>query len=404
MNDSKNNTGFIAVLKREINRMISRRIYFGATIILPLFCIFFMSTIFNNGQMENIPIGVVDLDQTAASRSVIRNVSATPIVEITHRYSNQANARTATQAKEIYGYLVIPHNFEQNVMDGKQTSLEYYYHYALLSVGGEVLGAFETVLQPLSAVQIMSKATAMGIDPSQTTTFIAPMLENSNPLFNPGMDYSIYLSNPFFFVFLQILILLTTVYSVGIEKKKQTAENWLKTAGGNIYIAVFGKLLPYTVIYSVMAIFGNYVMFGLLNIPFSCGFFPLNLSSILLVIASQALGLFIYSLFPVMGIIISIVSMVGSLGATLCGVTFPTPEMFPIVHYASYLFPIRHFVLINQNLLYGDYGFAYTWQNYVYLIVFIVPMLLVLPLLRHSIVNHTFESFVSKGQPDENEE
>lgn len=353
--------------------------------------------------MEDIPIGVVDLDQTASSRSVIRNVCSTPTVEVTKYFSDQATARKSTQAKEIYGYLVIPPHFEQNVMDGKTTSLEYYYHYALLSVGGEVLSAFETVLQPMSAVQIMTKATAMGIDPQQTTTFIAPMLENSNPLFNPGMDYSIYLSNPFFFVFLQILILLTTVYSVGIEKKKQTAEQWLETAGGNIYIAVFGKLLPYTIIFSVMAVFANYVMFGLLHIPFSCGFFPLNFSSVLLVIASQALGLFVYSLFPVMGIIISIVSMIGSLGATLCGVTFPVPDMFPIVHDASNLFPIRHFVLINQNLLYGDFGFAYSWQNYIYLVLFIIPMLMILPVLRHSIVNHTFESFVSKGQADENE-
>lgn len=55
--------------------------------------------------------------------------------------------------------------------------------------------------------------------------------------------------------------------------------------------------------------------------------------------------------------------MVGSLGATLSGVTFPAPFMYEPVYYASFLFPVRHFVEISQNLLYGDYGFAYTWQN-----------------------------------------
>ena len=58
--------------------------------------------------------------------------------------------------------------------------------------------------------------------------------------------------------------------------------------------------------------------------------------------------------FPVLSIIISIVSMVGSLGATLSGVTFPVPSMYAPVHYASYLFPVRHFTEIYQNLLYGD--------------------------------------------------
>ena len=58
---------FIAVLKRELDRMVSRRIYFASCIVLPLFSIFFMATIFGNGQMENLPVGVVDGDNTATS-------------------------------------------------------------------------------------------------------------------------------------------------------------------------------------------------------------------------------------------------------------------------------------------------------------------------------------------------
>ena len=55
---------FIAVLKRELDRMVSRRIYFASCIVLPLFSIFFMATIFGNGQMENLPVGVVDGDNS----------------------------------------------------------------------------------------------------------------------------------------------------------------------------------------------------------------------------------------------------------------------------------------------------------------------------------------------------
>lgn len=57
-----------AVLLREWTRMTHRRLYFGTCIVLPLFTLFFMATIFGNGQMENIPIGIVDQDNTATSR------------------------------------------------------------------------------------------------------------------------------------------------------------------------------------------------------------------------------------------------------------------------------------------------------------------------------------------------
>ena len=63
--------------------MTSRRLYFGVCIILPLFTLFFMATIFGNGQMENIPIGIVDQDNTATSRMVIflflPNLNKTPL-------------------------------------------------------------------------------------------------------------------------------------------------------------------------------------------------------------------------------------------------------------------------------------------------------------------------------------
>jgi len=278
------------------------------------------------------------------------------------------------------------------VTGGRQATLSYYYHYALLSVGGEVRGAFESLLRTFSMAPIVVQATAMGISQKEVSTFLVPIRAQNHPLFNPDLDYSVYLSNPFFFIFFQVLILLTTVYAVGSEIKFRTGDDWLATAKMNMVTALFGKLLPYTIIFSLMSILANYVMFGLMNIPFSCGFWPLNLTSVLFVIASQALAVFLFSLFPAISIIISIVSMVGSLGATLSGVTFPAPAMYAPVYYTSFLFPVRHFVEINQNLLYGDYGFAYTWWNFSTLFCFILVAFLMVPHLKSAILSHKYEN------------
>ena len=383
---------FFSVFEREIARMTPRRLYFGVCIVLPLFCVFFMATIFGSGQMENLPIGIVDLDQTATSRNISRTIETVPTFNVIAHYTDDISARTATQQKKIYGYLVIPENFEENVLSGKTTTLSYYYHYALLSVGSEIQGAFETVLQPLAITPIINEATALGISENQIEDFLVPVNEQGHPLYNPDLDYSVYLSNPFFFILFQVIILLVTVYTIGSEIKFRTADEWLKCANMNIFTAITGKLLPYTILFIIIGIFSNYIMFGVMQIPFSCGFTPLNLTTILFVIATQALAVFLFSLFPAISIIISIVSMVGSLGATLSGVTFPAPFMFPAVYYASFLFPVRHFVEINQNLLYGDYGFAYTWQNISALFLFILPAILILPHLKKAILSHKYEN------------
>ena len=381
------------VLFRECHRITSRRLYFGVCILLPLFCLFFMATIFGNGQMENIPIGIVDQDNTAASRTIARRIAATPTFRVTEHFTDEASARQALQRKEIYGYLSIPPQFEQKTVSGTGATLTYYYHYALLSVGSELMAAFETTLAPVALSPIVVQAEALGVGQEQIQTFLLPVEANTHPLYNPDMDYSIYLSQPFFFVLFQILILLVTVYTIGSEFKFGTTQEWMGAAtpagkdpanlrNADMLTAVAGKLLPYTVMFSVIGILANYMLFGLMNIPFQGSLWLMNIVTVLFIMATQALAVLIFSIFPKIAYIISVVSMVGSLGATLSGVTFPVTAMYAPVHAASYLFPVRHFTEAAQAMIYFGAGFAYFWQSVAVLLVFLLLAILILPLLK----------------------
>lgn len=392
MKETQAYSPFRSVLLREWKRMTSRRLYLGVCVVLPLFTLFFMATIFGNGQMENIPIGIVDQDNTATSRAVMRNISAVPTFKVTKHFANEAAAREAVQRKEIYGYLLVPPHFEQDATTGKDATLSYYYHYALLSVGGELMAAFETSLAPVALSPIVMKAVALGVDRQRIVTFLLPVQSDNHPIYNPSMDYSVYLSQPFFFVLFQILILLTTVYSFGIEIKFKTAEEWLTTANGNIVTATMGKLLPYTLIYILIGWLANYVMFGVMHIPFHGSWLLLNGMTALFIIATQSFGLFLYALFPAVALVISVVSMVGSLGATLSGVTFPIPNMYSLVRDASSIFPVRHFTEMMQTMLYGGGGFAYLWQSAVILCIFPLLALALLPHLQKAIKSHKYET------------
>ena len=391
MSSSQTYSPFRSVLLREWRRMTSRRLYLCVCIILPLFTLFFMATIFGNGQMENIPIGIVDQDNTASSRAITRNISAVPTFKVTRHFVNEEAARKAVQKKEIYGYLSIPPKFEQDAISGKNATLSYYYHYALLSVGGELMAAFETSLAPVSLSPIVMQAVALGVEQDKITTFLLPVQASNHPIYNPSLDYSVYLSQPFFFVLFQVLILLITVYAVGIEIKFRTADEWLFVAKGNMVTAVLGKLLPYTIIFILIGWLANYVMFGILHIPFQGSWLLMNMLTALFVVATQALGLFLFSLFPAISLIISIVSMVGSLGATLSGVTFPVPNMYPLVRDASYLFPVRHFTEMMQNMLYEGSGFIHLWPSVVILCIFPLLALVLLPHLKRAIESHKYE-------------
>ena len=335
-------SALLNVFRRELRRMTSRRIYFASCIVLPLFSLVFMATIFGHGQMENLPVGVVDADHTSLSRSIIRMVDATPELQVTKQYANETEARKAIQRKEIYGYLLIPSGIK---------SLCYYYHNAMLSVGGELHSTFETILKQVSVTPIVTEAVGLGESQTNITSFLVPVSEKEMVSYNPNRNYAIYLSQPFFFVFLQVLLLLVTTYALGSESKFGTSDEWLQMAKGNIGLAVIGKLLPYTFIFIAIGVLANDVFFNWMKMPLPCSLWVMNGITILFILATQALALLLYAIFPVLSLIISVVSMIGSLGATLSGVTFPVNFMDTPVYWASFLFPIRHFVEVVQSLL-----------------------------------------------------
>lgn len=380
-------------IQRELHRMTSRRIYWVACIVLPLFSLVFMATIFGNGQMEDLPVGVVDADNSSASRSIIRMVEATPQLRIVRHYANETEARMDVQRKVIYGYLVIPSGYAAKVGNNEEVTLCYYYHNAMLSVGGELRSTFEQLLKQVSVTPIVTQAMALGEEEKAVTSFLMPVSDEEFPIYNQNRNYTIYLSQPFFFVFLQILLLLVTIYALGTESKYGTAKEWLQSAGGDIGIAVMGKLLPYTCIFIAIGLFANWVFFGWMKIPMPCSLWLINGATTLFICATQALALFLYSLFPVLGLIISVVSMIGSLGATLSGVTFPVSFMDTPVYAVSFLFPVHHYMEVVQSLLYTDGSFADVGVNWVVLLLFILLPVFLLPRLKNTLITHRYEAF-----------
>ncbi len=198
------------------------------------------------------------------------------------------------------------------------------------------------------------KAVALGVNEQQIETFLLPVQANNHPIYNPSLDYSVYLSQPFFFVLFQVLVLLITVYAVGSEIKFGTAGQWLQaghdiiTVAGQV-VTLYAYLQPDRYIRQLCHVWHP-------AYTFSRELAAAQRDDSALYHFHSGTGIVHLLPVPAVAIIISIVSMVGSLGATLSGVTFPVLNMYPLVRDASYLFPVRHYTEITQTMLYygGD--------------------------------------------------
>lgn len=96
------------------------------------------------------------------------------------------------------------------------------------------------------------------------------------------------------------------------------------------------------------------------------------LSGLLLVLASQAVGLFFFGLFGTLRLALSAASLWGVLSFSISGFTFPVMAMHPTLQALSVLFPLRHYFLLYANLALNGYPLIYAWHAVVALLIFML--------------------------------
>ena len=95
------------VAKREIQRLTSKPIYFFCMLIAPAICVIFFVSLMHEGLPTDLPIAVVDMDNSATSRNLIRQLDAFEQTEVYMKTMSFTEARQEMQKGNVYGILPI---------------------------------------------------------------------------------------------------------------------------------------------------------------------------------------------------------------------------------------------------------------------------------------------------------
>lgn len=380
----------LMVMKRECRRIVSRPLYLFCMVIAPLFCYVFFTTLMGSGLPTNLPVGVVDLDNSSTSRNIIRNLDAFQQTEVVGRYPNFDEARIAVQEGKIYGFYYIPKNMSEEAQSSRQPKVSFYTNNSYL-IAGSLLFRDMKMMSELAAGAV-GRATlyAKGATENQAMGILQPIVIDTHALNNPWLNYSVYLCNTILPGILMLLIFMVTVYSIGVELKDKTSRIWLRTANNSMYIALWGKLLPQTAIFFLMSIFYNVYLYGFLHFPCNSGIFPMIFASLLLVLASQACGVFMIGMLPTLRLGLSFASLWGVISFSISGFTFPVMAMHPVLQALTNLFPLRHYFLIYVDQALNGYSMAYSWQSYIALLLFIFLPFLIMNRLKEAMLTYKY--------------
>ncbi len=372
----------LKIARRELRRMASKPIYWFCMIAAPLFCFVFFTSLMAEGLPTDMPLGLVDNDNTTTSRSLARNLDAFEMTSIKEQYANVTEAREAVQRGDIYGFYYIPKGTTRKAQRQELPVVSFYTNYSYLVAGSLLYRDMRTMSELASGAASRTVLYAKGATERQAMAFLQPIVIDSHAINNPWLNYNVYLSNVILPGLLMLFIFMVTVFSIGTEVKYNTVHDWLIMARGSMFHALAGKLLPQTLIFFLIGIAFAIGLYGVLHFPCHCGVPTMLLVIFLGIIGAQGLGVFMFAMLPTLRMSLSFASLWGVISFSICGMSYPVMAMHPTLQGLSLLFPLRHYFLLYVNCALDGYPLMNAAPYVVGLLLFAMLPLLLLRRLK----------------------
>lgn len=380
----------LQIASRECGILKRNPIYFFCMVVFPLFVIFFFTTLMKEGQPENLPVGVVDLDKTSTTRKLIQRLDAFQGSSVVAHYPNINEARKAIQNNKIYGFILFPKNTTSDLIASRQPKISFYYSVASIAAGSLVYRDLKTISTLGGAAMGSAKLRALGKTEDEIMAFLQPTSIDLHPINNPEIDYNVYLSTSMIPGCLMLFFFLITAYSIGTELKFGTSQEWMNLADNNVGVALIGKLLPHFLVHLIIMGIYIYYLYGVLHFPHAGSAFNIILLSILAILSGQGFGIFAFGIMPSLRMSMSICSLWAALSFSAMGTSFPISAMDPMIQSITQLFPMRHYFLIYQTCIFNGNPLTDVWINIGALIIFTALPLLVIQNIKKAMLTYVY--------------
>ncbi|MDE1992942.1 MAG: ABC transporter permease [Rhizobiaceae bacterium] len=343
---------FFLVFGREVGHFRRKPFLIILSTILPLILMGVLAVVFSAGLATRLPIAVLDLDGTDLSRTIIRTVDATPDTAVAANVSDLTEGRHLILSGKVHGLLMLPRNLERDVFAGRRPEVVFFYSTQTLTTGNLTLRGVSAAVPSVAAGIRISLRTAEGQPVDAAQEALTPIPVQVNPLFNPTLNYAHFLLAALMPAVLQIVVVVTMAYSVGSDAETQHRLRILRRLGGGLWPAMFGKILPYTVLFLLVLGVSDIALFGYFGMPMRGHRGLLVAGAILFILANQMVGTLLALLLRPVATAVSISTLLFAPAFGFMGIGFPRLGMNAFAYWWGELLPGTWYltVRIDQTL------------------------------------------------------
>lgn len=321
---------------------------------VPLLALALLAWMFTAGVPRELPVAVVDHDNGAVSREVVRTLDAVPGLHVASRAADLTQAWSEMRAVRAFAVVYVPAGTEHQVLRGGSAVVFAYYNASHQTAGQTVLRGIGEAVQATSA-HLVRREVALAGGPQAARQ--PPLRVQATVLANAARSYEHFLLGLLFPALLHLAACLAMVGALGRELRDGSAGTWLGECGDRLLPAVAGKLVPYLLLFTA---------YGTLSLVWLAVIRGGVAGSAALLVAAQAAMYLAYG-----GISLLLVGAVRNLGTALSmtglyagtslafsGATFPVQGAPLFAQVWSQLLPYTAYIKLQAQQL--DLGAAWT--------------------------------------------
>lgn len=372
--------GFRKVFLQEVKLIFGSPKKLFLTLGFPILLFFFYGWLFRVGTPHDFKVALIDYDQSTLSRKLVRLIDATPEIAIHRILQNEQEARDALQRGDIHALILIPSSLEKNTLQGKQSEVICYTNGQYLLPAGNIDKAFNTVVKAFSAGIDIEKRKKKGQEPYAAIADVQAIQLDTHVLYNPYTNYGYYLITPFLPFTLEMIVIILSIYIIGTPLKYGFAKEWLEASGNNPWAALWGKFLPYTLLFFFVGWWMDFYLFRIVGTPLSVPLFNVFLITCVLVLVHQLLAVIFISISGNMRSALTFGAGFSAICFSFGAYTFPIEGLPSFIQDISNIFPYTHFIKYFINRAIKGIPIDYTLHNLYALGMYFILFLITYPL------------------------
>jgi len=241
-------SGFAAAFRRELTHLARSRWDLGMVTLFPALAILIVAAMLIQGVPRGLPVAIVDQDQSAFSRAVVRAVAAAPVVTVTERPGDISAAEDLARAGSVWAILHIPKGAGDGLARTETPAIHIFYNASFLTIGASAASGISTAVQAVIAERGLEALRARGLP---AVRFNPPAVQ-ATVLFNPQTSFEWYLQALIQPAVLHLLTACVAVMAMGRELEGRSLARWRRETGGG-FAALTGKFAPYLALLGVWA-------------------------------------------------------------------------------------------------------------------------------------------------------